>query len=144
MTSETTRWYTRRVKRRHEHALAVLVAVAVAVTGVVGSQFYTFRLFFSWPSGGTWANTVASIEDGALFAFSVWYARDVVGRHLARWWASHHQPHRAAHTEEIRAHLSSELVSFEERIRSELAAHHDRILGSINGNGSAGGHDGPS
>jgi len=97
------------VTRRHEHLLAALAVACAVAAYVVGEQFYTFRLFFSWPDGGTWSNTIAWIEAILLAAFSTWYLRDHVGRSLAAWWNKHYGPHHQA----------------------RLDAHHDRIVASV-------------
>lgn len=128
--------------RKHEHLLAMLMCLVVAILSFVGATTSgTFRLFFSWPNGGTWSNTIAWIEDGLVAAFFVWYLRDHVGRGLAAWWHGHQVPHLDARLDSVREHVSNELLQFEQRIGVRLAAHHDRVVKSVR-DGEAGG-DGP-
>lgn len=81
-----------------------------------------FRIFFGWPNGGTWANTIAAVEDGLAFSFVLWYYRDHVGPALVGWFAKHHRPHSEAHHEDTRAHTTNELLSLEQRLAVRLDA----------------------
>lgn len=95
--------------RRRDHLLALALVAAVIIGSVIGSRFPTFRLFFGWPDGGTWSNTIAWLESLALAGFAIWYFRDHVGKSLAAWWHHHHGPH----------------------VQHQLDAHHDRIMASL-------------
>jgi len=104
---------------------------AVAGGFALGSRFAVFRVFFAWPNGGTWANTVAAVEDGSLGAFFLWYLRDVLGPSLARWWARHAGDHHETHHDTTRKHVSDELLSLERRLGERL----DQIEQTVRGAG---------
>jgi hypothetical protein len=85
---------------------------------------------YGWQS--TWSNNLSAVEwliAGVLLSWA-WRKRLIPA--LSRAW----NKYDGQRVHELRSHVSEELLSFEERIRQELAEHHDRIVGSINGNGT--------
>jgi len=108
------------VRNRRDHLIAAGVLAAVAVVCALLSSNAVFRIFFGWPDGGTWSNTIAAIEDGLAFSFCMWYWRDHVGPPLIGWFARHHQPHADAHHQATRDHTASELLSLEQRLTGRL------------------------
>lgn len=116
--------------------IALVFIILISCVIYLGSRFATFRLFFAWPQGGTWSNTIAWLEDAALGGFFIWYFRDKVGQRLARWWHQHRAEHMNDHMSAVRAHVTSELTSFETRVHALLADHHDKIIMAVNGNGN--------
>jgi len=109
-------------RARRDDLIAFAVVVAVALLSLIGSRFATFRLYFAWPEGGTWSNTIATYEDLGLGAFIVWYFRDHVGTRLLAWWNKHHEKHMDKRDERMRRHVSQELVSLEQRLRAHIDA----------------------
>lgn len=90
-------------------AVIVLTVLAAAVAlSVWASRFPTFRLFFSWPQGGTWSNAIEQAEGAAVITLIGWAARDQIGRKLAAWWDVHHGPHAVKrHRQALREHEAS-------------------------------------
>ncbi|HUN38422.1 MAG TPA: hypothetical protein VMU95_41055 [Trebonia sp.] len=109
-------------RARRDDLIALTVALVVAALSLLGSRFATFRLYFAWPEGGTWSNTIATYEDLALGGFVVWYFRDSVGKRLLAWWNKHHGPHMDRRDERMRRHVSTELVSLEQRLMAHIDA----------------------
>lgn len=126
-------------KPRRDDLIAIGVVGLAAGVYALGDQSSTFRMFFHWPTGGTWSNFVADVISGTIGVFMLWYFRDRIGPLLAAWWGKHQPSQIDGHMENVRAHVTSELVSFEGRMRALMDEHHERILGSINGSGNAGG-----
>ena len=94
------------MRRRILIALAVLAAVAAGCAW--GSRFPTFRLFFSWPQGGTWSNAIEQAEGAAVIALIGFLGRDHIGRKLAAWWDLHHGEHAVKrHRQALREHEES-------------------------------------
>lgn len=126
-------------RRLRDHIIMLAVAGVIVVLSAVGSANATFRSFFDWPSGATWSNMIASAEWLSLAALVTWYYRDNVGKSLSAWVHKHQAPHRDRTRQdiaaEIRQHVAAELESVRTHITDELAAHHERIVASINGNG---------
>lgn len=71
----------------------------------------TLRLFFAWPTGGTWSNVVAAVECGVPAAVAAWVGRHRIGRALARWWRSHHDVH---------GHITAEIEAAEARLKDHI------------------------
>jgi hypothetical protein len=84
----------------------ILAADAVFVVLTVWAlRFPTWRLFFGWPTGGTWSNAIEQVAAAALIGSHGWLARDHIGRKLAAWWAKHHGPHAIEqHKQALREH----------------------------------------
>jgi hypothetical protein len=126
---------TRRDKRRYrDDAIALGVVALIGVLSWLGSRYSTFRWFFAWPMGGTWANTLAWLEDDAIALFVAWYFRDHVGRRLTGWWHQHRQGQMDSHMSAVRSHVNDELTAFEGRVCELLRSHREEILGAVNGN----------
>jgi hypothetical protein len=90
---------------RRRLAIAAVIAAVIAGLAAWGAQFATFRLFFSWPQGGTWSNAIEQAEGALVIVLGGWVGRDHVGRKLAAWWAKHHGPHAIAqHKQALREH----------------------------------------
>src|SRR5690348_12037046 len=49
--------------------------------------------YFRWPYGGVWGNVWAIIPTAVITAASAWFARDRLGKALARWFVKHHHAH---------------------------------------------------
>jgi len=114
------------VSRKQEHLLALALIMAVAGTAVIGSRFQTFRLFFEWPTGGTWANTIDWLLCLGLAWFSGWWMRDLLGRGLVGWLHRHHAPRlHEVLDEHYRNRLEGDLAA----IRAALLALHRRLDG---------------
>jgi len=109
-------------RSRRDDLIALGAVAAVVLLSLLGSRFAAFRLFFAWPNGGTWSNTIAAVEWTLLVAFGIWYLRDHVGTRLLAWWNKHHQPHMDKRDERMRRHVSQELVSLEQRLRDHIDA----------------------
>jgi hypothetical protein len=123
----------RLMKRQARDDLVAAAVIALAVIGsIIGSRFYTFRLFFSWPAGGTWSNTLAWLEDAALAFFAVWYFRDHVGKHLAAWWRNHNVKHVDEAAAKMREHVSGEISAMEDRLRAAMLDQHKKIMRAVN------------
>ena len=88
----------------------------------------TFRLFFAWPNGGTWSNTIAWLEDAFFGALFMFIFRDRVGKRLAAWWHRHTTPHLEAKLAEHRDEIQAQL--------DDHKAHIERVVRE--GNGSSG------
>lgn len=139
--------------RQHHRDDVVALAIVALVVGLAffGSRFHAFRVFFAWPDGGTWSNTVAWIEDGLIAVFVTWYFRNNVGRRLARWWNEHRIDHVAGHIQDLHDHVTDEMFQLVTWLRSELDDHHgkiitavdDRISGVNHTSGSADGENAP-
>lgn len=120
-----------KAKEHRDDIIALVVVTAAVGMGFLGSRFHAFRLFFAWPDGGTWSNTIAWLEDDALALFAVWYFRNHVGRRLAGWWNVFRADHMTGHVEEMKSHVSSEISDLTSWLRSELDAHHDKIITAV-------------
>jgi hypothetical protein len=141
--------------KRHRDDIIALSVIAIAVTAtIIGNHFSSFRYFFAWPSGGTWSNTIAWLEDDIIALFAFWYFRRSLGPRIAKWWHSHNDEHINARftdqTSEIHDHIIREIAQLERRVHGLLADQDDRIVTAVDekmahhfGNGSADGsaHD---
>jgi hypothetical protein len=96
------------------------VLATVAGGGYLGSRFATFRYFFAFPSGGTWANTVASVEWTLIVLFAVWYFRGSLGPRISAWWDSHHGDKHELRHGDTRKHISDEMVSLWQHIDEQF------------------------
>jgi hypothetical protein len=96
----------------------IFVASVIAVITVVVwlGDNPTFRLFFAWPDGGTWSNTIAWLEDAFVASFFLWFFRDHIGKRLATWWQKHHAPH-----------LQAQLDAHHDKMQTQLDEHRDKI-----------------
>lgn len=102
--------------------LSTLIAIACALW-LSGNP--TFKLFFAWPNGGTWSNTIAWLEDAFFAALFMFVFRDHLGRRMARWWERHHGPHLEAKLKtQLDEHLNGQL-------QVKLAEHHDQIQAKL-------------
>ena len=127
-------------KRRRDDIIVIVTVITVAVAAIAGSRYAWFRLFFSWPSGGTWSNTIAWLEDDAIALLAIWYFRGHLRPHITAWWHDLNKHHAEA----LRNHVSSEIEALEMRLRSEMASHHAKIADIVrNSNSGADGsaHD---
>lgn len=135
-------------RKHRDDLLALALVLAAAVLCYLGSRYPTFRLFFAWPNGGTWSNTLAWLEDGGTALFVLWYFRDHVGKRLAAWWHLHHAPHLRSEVATIRADyqaharqqsvlLDSKLAEharrLDEHLDRKLAEHHEAIRRTVTG-----------
>lgn len=120
------------MSRQHRDDVIVIIVIFV-VSGLafLGSRYHSFRVFFAWPNGGTWSNTIAWLEDDALALFAVWYFRNNVGKRIARWWSQHRAEHMTKHIEEMQTHVSSEISQLVTWLRSELDDHHGKIISAV-------------
>lgn len=50
-----------------------------------------FIVYWLWDQ--TLGNNLAWLESLITAAFTVWFFRDHIGKHLAAWWNKHHAPH---------------------------------------------------
>jgi hypothetical protein len=108
------------IKSRRDDAIALGTVSVVAAGYALGYRFYTFRLFFGWPNGGTWSNTIAAGEWVFLVAFFGWYMRDRLVPRLAVVVHRHWKPHADQSHDDTRRHVSNELISLESRIGDRL------------------------
>lgn len=102
--------------------LATVIAIACALW-LSGNP--TFRLFFAWPNGGTWSNTIAWLEDAFFGALFMFIFRDHLGRRIARWWTHHSGPHLE---ERLKTQLDEHLNG---QLQAKLAEHHDQIQAQL-------------
>jgi hypothetical protein len=79
-----------------------------------------FRLFFAWPGGGTWPNTIAWLEDAAIASAVLWFTRNKAGPRLARWWHSYQAEHLQAMLDEHHDRIGQRLDEHHEQIRRHL------------------------
>lgn len=119
--------------RWRDHFIALGAVAAVAALSAALWQSPTFRLFFGWPNGGTWSNTIAWLEALALAGFASWYLRDHIGRGLVGWLGKHHKPHLQDQLAEHHEQLAQEFEQVVDRqmteVRSALRALHRRLDG---------------
>ncbi len=105
---------------RREKLLAAVIPAAVAVMVALLWRYPTFRLFFAWPSGGTWSNMIASLEWVGIGAFAVWLFRDKIGPRLAGWWHEHHGEH-----------VRAELAAMEQRLTDRADRRHEDLKAHV-------------
>lgn len=112
---------------------AVILGTALVTACVLWlSGNPTFKLFFAWPEGGTWSNTIAWLEDAFFGALFMFFFRDHVGKRLAAWWHRHTTPH-------LEAKLETKLAEHRDLIQAQLDEHKAHIEQVIkNGNGHNG------
>lgn len=108
------------MRLRRDDAIALGTIATVTGLSWLGSRFSTFRLFFAWPSGGTWSNTVAAFEWLLIVGFFGWYLRDSLFPRLTLYLHRHWKPHAEQSHEDTRRHTSSELISLERRLGERL------------------------
>jgi hypothetical protein len=112
--------------RQHRDDLIVAIIIIAAAAGcVVGSRYATFRLFFAWPEGGTWSNTLAWLEDAAIAVLVTWYFRDHVGKRLSVWWHHHQETHMNDRDAVMRQHITDEVAGMEQRMSKLLHERHE-------------------
>jgi hypothetical protein len=122
--------------RSRRLAIATGVVILAAMIAWLWN-FATFRLFFAWPDGGTWSNTIAWLEDAAISSLVVWAFRNHVGRRLAKWWDELTDPH-------LQTRLDDHKEKVVEAVTVKLDEHHEQIIQTINGHLNNGnGHDAP-
>ena len=122
-------------KQHRDDAIAILVVGIIIALAFAGSRYSWFRLFFAWPGGGTWSNTIAWLEDDAIALFAVWYFRQHLIPRASSLWRTLNKHH----TETIHNHVTSEINALATRWRRELSAHHDKIVEVVRNNASADG-----
>lgn len=107
-------------------SLIFLMTACLAIAGGLWlSENPTFKLFFAWPNGGTWSNTIAWLEDAFFAALFMFIFRDNLGKRIAGWWTRHTSPHLE---EKLKTQLDEHLNG---QLQVKLAEHHDQIQAKL-------------